>query len=37
MKEALFTLGFDEVGYASSKKYANKPKKKKKQENKTNK
>ena len=35
MNEALFNLGFDEVGQTSSKKYAIKPRKKNK-ENKTN-
>lgn len=29
MNEALFNLGFDEVGLTSSKKYANKPREKK--------
>ena len=29
MNEALFNLGFDEVGQTSSKKYANKPREKK--------
>ena len=29
MNEALLNLGFDEVGQTSSKKYANKPRKKK--------
>ena len=29
MNEALFNLGFDEVGQASSKKYTNKPREKK--------
>ena len=37
MNEALFNLGFDEVGQTSSKKYANKPREKKSKENKTNK
>ena len=37
MNEALLNLGFDEVGQTSSKKYANKPRKKKtKQINKNN-
>ena len=35
MNEALFSLGFDEVGQTSSKKYANKPREKKSKEDKT--
>ena len=35
MNEALFSLGFGEVGQTSSKKYANKPREKKSKEDKT--